>query len=202
VVQRALLIVLLAGLLGCSETSTARSQPHTADRTTTTARVTVPPAVRSFESARDYQTLAPPVVIDIPAIGVSSPIDPLHRNADGTIQVPAWHRAGWWAEGPKPGQMGPAVILGHVDSRHGPDVFYRLDELAPDDSVVITRTDGSQARFKVDRVERFPKHAFPTEIVYAPSLDATLRLVTCGGVFDRASGHYVDNVVAFASASP
>jgi hypothetical protein len=201
VLRRSIPVVLCAAMLGCAATSSARPAPAAPEEPSSTAPVTVSPEVRSFESARDYQTVAPPIAVDIPVIGVASPIDPVHRNADGTIQVPAWQRAGWWAEGPKPGQSGPAVVLGHVDSRHGPDVFYRLHELAPGDGVVITRADGSQVRFTVDRVERFPKETFPTEVVYAPTLDAGLRLITCGGAFLRSTGHYADNVVAFASAA-
>lgn len=161
--------------------------------------IVVPEEVGSFEAERGHETEPVPVAVAIPAIGVTSDLQELHRDAEGTIEVPAWHHAGWWADGPKPGQLGPAVILGHVDSREGPDVFYRLHELQAGDEVVVTRVDGSTVRFAVDRVERHPKDAFPTDQVYAPSLEAGLRLVTCGGVFDRGSGHYLDNVIAFAT---
>jgi sortase (surface protein transpeptidase) len=192
-------LCLTLAMVGCAQTAAAERPSRELGRVTTPASVDVVPEVRSFEAARDYQSVAPPVQVDIPAISVTSPIDQLARNPDGTIQVPAWHRAGWFAEGPKPGQAGPAVILGHVDSRHGPDVFYRLHELVPGDQIVITRADGSQLHFTIDRVEHWPKDSFPTESVYAPSLEPGLRLVTCGGEFDRSTGHYVDNVVVFAS---
>lgn len=161
-------------------------------------RIIVPEAVRSFTSARDYRTPAVPVAIAIPAIGVATDLQRLHRAADGTIEVPEWHHAGWWAGGPKPGQPGPAVILGHIDSRSGTDVFYRLDELRAGDEVVVTNADGSEVRFVIQRLERHSKDSFPSEAVYAPSLQPGLRLITCGGTFDRSAGHYRDNVIAFA----
>lgn len=210
----ALVPVAVAALLaGCSaavgagpEAAPPGSVPATAvpvpTTTTTTARAPAPRAsadVRAFEGARDHRTVAEPVWVRIPAIAVDAELEALHRNPDGTIQLPAWHRAGWWAGGPKPGQLGPAVILGHVDSTSGPAVFRRLQELQPGDEVVVTRVDGSVARFSVERLERHPKTAFPTEAVYAPSLEAGLRLVTCGGTFDRSTGHYRDNVVVFAT---
>jgi sortase (surface protein transpeptidase) len=189
-----------------SSTSHAVAAPATTVATTGTTTpaptMTVAEAVQSFEADRGYETAPVPVAVEIPAISVVSDLEELHRNADGTIQVPAWHRAGWWADGPKPGQLGPAVILGHVDNQDGADVFYRLNELRAGDAVVVTRADGSTVRFGVERVERHPKHAFPTDDVYAPSLEPGLRLVTCGGEFDRASGHYRDNIIAFATLIP
>ena len=124
----------------------------------------------------------------------------LGRNHDGTIEVPGdWERAGWYRRGPRPGQAGPAVILGHVDSTSGPAVFSRLGELDVGDEIRIDRADGSVVTFVVDRVERHAKTRFPTDDVYLPTLQPTLRLVTCGGAFDAVSGHYVDNVVVFAA---
>lgn len=207
---------------GCTTTArpaTAPAAETTADGTTSTTNsgvalvattivdtttsgpttIVVPEEVGSFEADRGHETAPVPVALAIPSIGVVSDLQELHRDAEGTIEVPTWHHAGWWAEGAKPGQLGPAVILGHVDSQDGPDVFYRLHELQAGDEVVVTRADGSTVHFAVERVERHPKDAFPTDQVYAPSLEAGLRLVTCGGEFDRASGHYRDNVIAFAT---
>jgi Sortase domain len=195
------LLAVAVGALGsgCTGEPKAVSAASDAGETSTTAAVTVPDAVRRFEAARDYRTLAPPVAVDVPALGIASALEELHRHPDGTIEVPSWHAAGWWADGPKPGQPGPAVILGHVDSRHGPDVFYRLGEVQPGQEIVVTRADGTTVHFSVDRVERVPKESFPTEMVFAPTLTAGLRLVTCGGAFDRAVGHYEDNVIVFAT---
>jgi hypothetical protein len=183
---------------GCVTASGAAGPTPKAAPASTTAPVTVPDDVRNFAAARDYRTVAIPVAVDIPAVGISSGLEQLHRRPDGSIGVPSWHTAGWWADGPKPGQPGPAVILGHVDSRHGPDVFYRLGEVQPGQDVVVTRADGTAAHFTVERVELVPKSAFPTDVVFAPSLTPGLRLVTCGGDFDRAVGHYEDNVIVFA----
>jgi hypothetical protein len=156
--------------------------------------------VKSFRSTRRYAVVAPPQRIRIPVIGVSSRLQALGRNADGTIEVPQdWNVAGWFAGGARPGQRGPAVILGHVDSRSGPAVFYRLRELTPGDKILIDQRDGRTAAFIVDRTERRPKTRFPTTDVYFPTLRPVLRLVTCGGSFDESSGHYRDNVIVFAS---
>ncbi len=90
------------------------------------------------------------------------------------------------------------MIVGHVDGREGLAVFFRLRQLAPGDEIAVDRVDGSTAVFAVERVERHAKNAFPTEAVYGHTPDARLRLVTCGGEFDRSTRHYVDNVVVFA----
>ena len=127
----------------------------------------------------------------------------LHVGADGTLQAPtSFERVGWYTGGPTPGQLGPAVLGGHVDSKSGPAVFYRLGELHRGAEVTVTRRDGSVARFVIDRVGRFAKAAFPTREVYGNTTNrAEIRLITCGGAFDRATGHYVDNVVAFGHLS-
>src|SRR5439155_6234823 len=110
--------------------------------------------------------------------------------------------AGWYAEGPAPGQPGPAVLAGHVDSRAGPAVFYRLAELAPGAEVLVHRADGSTLRYLVAGTVRYPKARFPTALVYAPVPDTELRLITCGGTFDRAIRSYRDDIVVTAVAAP
>jgi hypothetical protein len=140
----------------------------------------------------------PPVRIDIPAIGVSAPVDPAGLNDDGTLQVPAdFIRTNYYTGRPVPGDPGPAIVVGHVDSRRGPAVFYRLRELQPGAEVTVHRADGSSAVFVVERTKQVSKNAFPTDEVYGPTPGPTLRLVTCGGTFDRRSGHYRDNLVVF-----
>ena len=109
--------------------------------------------------------------------------------------------AGWYTGGPRPGDRGPAVIAGHVDSKRGPAVFYRLGELRKGDLIVVRYPGRAEARFRVERTERHPKRAFPTARVYGDTAGPALRLVTCGGSFDRASGHYRDNVIVFAVAT-
>jgi sortase (surface protein transpeptidase) len=156
-------------------------------------------AVKRYRSARSHVAAARPVRVTVPSIGVSSGLQPLGRSADGTIEVPGdWQRAGWYRRGPRPGQVGPAVILGHLDSTTGPAVFFRLIDLEAGDEIHVDRADGSVVTFVVERIERHAKTRFPTHDVYLPTLRPTLRLVTCGGAFDATSGHYRDNVVVFA----
>jgi sortase (surface protein transpeptidase) len=142
---------------------------------------------------------APPVRIRIPAIGVSAAVVRLGLNRDGTLQVPAdFGVTGWFTGGPAPGETGPAVIAGHIDSRRGPAVFYRLHALRPGDLVAVERTDGTTVQFAVQDTAQYPKRAFPTEAVFGPSPDPLLRLITCGGTFDRSRRSYRDNVVVTA----
>jgi hypothetical protein len=159
-------------------------------------------AARDFRSVRGYRGTPLPLRLEIPAIGVSTRLQRLGRASDGTVEVPSeWGVAGWYAGGTRPGDPGSAVILGHVDSKSGPAVFYRLRELRPGDRIEVVQAAGSRARFTVERVEQFDKQRFPTDDVYYPTLSPRLRLVTCGGAFDPASGHYRSNVIAFASLS-
>ncbi|MCA1845827.1 MAG: class F sortase [Actinobacteria bacterium] len=140
-----------------------------------------------------------PMRIEIPAIAASAPVDPLGLNPDGTLAVPTdFARAGYYTGRPPPGAVGPAIIVAHVDSKTGPAVFKRLRQLKPGDEVTVTRADRSTVIFVVDGVVSYPKRAFPTNAVYDPTPGATLRLITCGGSFDRKAGHYRDNVIAFA----
>lgn len=155
--------------------------------------------VTSFRSVRSYAQVADPVRVRIPAIGVSSSLVRLGRAPDQSIEVPSdYQAAGWFVEGPRPGEPGPAVILGHVDSKAGPGVFFELRRLTPGAEVLVDRVDGSTVGFRVRSTLRVPKTAFPTDLVYAPTLEPALRLVTCGGGFDREKGSYLDNVIVDA----
>ena len=140
-----------------------------------------------------------PTRVQIPSLGVDSTLAPLGINAAGGLVPPEdFDQAGWFTGGPAPGEVGPAVIAGHVDSRTGPAVFAGLTRLEVDDLVVVDRADGTTLRFAVTRVERHAKDDFPTEEVYGPTTGPELRLITCGGAFDRAAGSYLDNVVVWA----
>lgn len=145
-----------------------------------------------------------PVRVRVPRVGVDSGLIPLGLEPDGTLEVPERADiAGWYTGSPTPGELGPSVLAGHVDSFRGPGVFFRLRELAPGDTVEVDRADGTTAIFVVERVEQHPKDAFPTQRVYGDLDHAGLRLITCGGTFDRSSRHYRSNVVVYASlASP
>ena len=145
------------------------------------------------------RSAAPPVRVRVPAIGVDSELLRLGTDAAGALVPPEDHDlAGWFAAGAVPGDVGPAVVAGHVDSVDGPAVFARIDELAPGDVVLVDRADGTTAVFTVTGLGRYPKTDFPTEAVYGPTPRAELRLVTCGGEFDRSARSYLDNVVVTA----
>jgi hypothetical protein len=163
-----------------------------------------PPGTRpnpadSFQSVRTYDEVAPPVRIRIPALHVDSKLINLGLQSDGSVAVPPrTDIAGWYDGGPRPGQPGPAVVLGHVDSKDGPGIFIDLHAVKAGTEIRVDRADGSSVSFAVTKVQKVLKTRFPTDLVYAPTLDPTLRLVTCGGSFDPAKGSYRDNVIAFA----
>ncbi|MCZ7435753.1 class F sortase [Micromonospora sp. WMMC241] len=143
-----------------------------------------------------------PTTIAIPRIGVRAEIMTLGTNPDGTVQVPPLDqamKAGWYSPGASPGEVGNAVVVGHVDSaKLGPAVFFNLGALVRGDTITVSRQDGSTATFTVDEVRSYPKTAFPAEQVYGPSGVPGLRVVTCGGVFDRSAGSYLNNIVVYA----
>lgn len=123
----------------------------------------------------------------------------LGLQADGTLEVPPGaFPAGWYTGAPTPGELGPAIIAGHVDWGGQPGVFFDLRELSTGDEIATTRQDGSTARFRVTHVQQFAKEAFPTEAVYGDLDHAGLRLITCAGAFDRQMRSYDDNLVVFA----
>jgi sortase family protein len=140
-----------------------------------------------------------PVRVKIAAIGVDVPLIALGLDANRALEVPErFDVAGWWSGGYRPGEPGPAVIAGHVDSKTGPAVFYRLGKLERGDAVTVQRRDGSTVRFTVRAVGHYAKTAFPTKQVYGPTPRPALRLITCSGDFDRSTGHYIDNTVVYA----
>ena len=144
-----------------------------------------------------------PVSVDIPAIGVTSQLLHLGLNTDGTIQVPSLvtsaGEAAWYEYSATPGQIGASVIEGHVDSYQGPAVFYRLGALRPGDTIDVTLADGITAIFRVTGVREYLKSNFPAKAIYGTTDYAALRLITCGGVFDYATGHYLSSTIVFAS---
>lgn len=155
-----------------------------------------------FRSPRTHPTVALPVRLRIPAIQVDTKLESLGLDRQGAVQAPsAWQEAGWYTGSARPGQAGPAVILGHVDSTSGPAVFYLLSSLKPGDAVQVTRADGSTVVFHVSGQQEVAKSQFPTDLVYAPTLEPSLRLVTCGGTFDKKTHHYRDNVILSAVLS-
>ncbi|MER6947981.1 class F sortase [Nonomuraea sp. NPDC000554] len=144
---------------------------------------------------------ARPTAVYIPSIGVSAPLMELGLDAKGAIQNPPFdppNLAGWYRYGAVPGQRGAAVITGHLDTRNGPAVFAGLKNVKRGDQVQVLRADRSVAVFVVDRIEHSPKRSFPAAKVYGDLAYPGLRLVTCGGAFDRQAHSYKDNTIVFA----
>jgi sortase (surface protein transpeptidase) len=206
------LSVVVAASAGCTGGRPAGEQvSHTAPpagrsavaaaTSTTGARPARTTEVRNFPVG-SWRRLPPsaPVRLEIPAIGVTSSLVRLGLNPDGTMQVPGdFQVAGWFTGAPQPGQLGPAVIAGHVDSRTGPAVFYRLRDLRPGDEVRVVRADHRVVRFRVDSLASYPKQALPDDVVYGATTTPALRLITCAGTFDRSRRSYRDNLVVSAT---
>jgi hypothetical protein len=140
-----------------------------------------------------------PTRLRIGSIGVSTELISLGIDSAGALEVPADPNvAGWFDGGPTPGDVGPALLAGHVDSKKGPGVFFQLKSLQPGAEMVVDRSDGKTVAFRVHSARTHPKDQFPTAAVYAPTPVPELRLVTCGGPFDRLGGRYLDNVIVNA----
>lgn len=144
--------------------------------------------------------VAPPVTLGIPSLKVTDRLIGLRKARNGTLEVPADpQRAGWYSEGPAPGDPGPAVIVGHVDSFRGPGIFNQVKTLKKNDLIRVRRADGSLVTFSVTLVRTYAKRNFPTQLVYEGDRRPSLRLITCGGEFDRQSKRYLSNTIVFAS---
>lgn len=211
-----LAVLTTAGVGGCSESSGAG--PNGAGASPATSPMSVGPASSAASSTARPGAIPPlpsiagpvhaataaaqapvPIRVRIPAINVTSALQPLHLAKGGVLQTPSrFPVAGWFADGVRPGDTGPAIIAGHVDSTAGPAVFFRLKQLRPGNVVYVDRADGSTVRFAVAGTREYPKRRFPTEAVYGPTPVPTLRLVTCTGDFDASKHSYVDNLVVTA----
>jgi sortase (surface protein transpeptidase) len=178
-------------------------QPGRTGSATSTAATPSATAPSSQPPSGPTLRRALPLHLSIPNIGVDTDLLQLGLNPDRTVQVPPLSRhseAGWYRNSPTPGQLGPSVILGHVDSaEYGPAVFFRLGALRPGNRVSVTRADNTVAVFRVDRVVSYAKDHFPTLTVYGNTDNAALRLITCGGRFDFSTRNYESNIVAYAS---
>jgi hypothetical protein len=154
----------------------------------------------SSRAAAPLLARSAPIMLRIPAIRVAAALSTLGLNPDRTVEVPAdFQQAGWYRLGPSPGQVGSAVILGHLDSYRGPAVFFRLKYLRPGDRVEVGLADGAIARFAVREVATYPGARFPARRVYGSDGSSALQLVTCGGSFDTRTRHYRSNVVVYTS---
>jgi hypothetical protein len=181
-------------LAGCGG-GAAASPPAAAATSATTAPASPTPAAPAPLSMAESR----PVRVQIPAIGVDSDLMDLGVQADGTLEVPPdGFPAGWFTDAPTPGEVGPAVIAGHVDWAGAPGVFADLRDVVVGDEVTVARADGSTAVFRVSQVGQFAKDEFPTAAVYGDLEHAGLRVITCGGEFDAGAQSYLDNTVVFA----
>lgn len=207
-VAAAALVLTGATCVGVGATHQRRPEPPlSAVETTVSATTTRPLSTMPQTGGAATGPVLPastPVLLAIPAIGVRTRLIRLGLSRQGALETPPpgphYDEAGWYRYSPTPGSLGPAVIAGHVDSAaNGPSVFFRLVDLRPQDRVLVTRVDGSVAVFAVDNVLRYRKTGFPSALVYGNTHRAALRLITCGGRFDHASGHYLDNIIVLAS---
>ena len=186
---RVVAVLLLAAAAGCGSAPSGPTASGSAQVQGPTAPTAVVVRARSTPSA-----------LEIPAIGVNTgELVDLGLTPSGAMEVPdGATTAGWFALSPVPGEPGPSVLAAHVDYKKVPGVFARLDKMKVGDTAVVRRADGTPVRFVAYRVGHFAKSAFPTQDVYGNTQGPELRLITCGGSFDKASGHYRDNVVVFA----
>jgi sortase (surface protein transpeptidase) len=194
-------VVLCAGGIGVAAFGLLDGTPANAGAQITPASVTTTPPRLSHDPKARVLARSIPVSIRIPVIGVSAPVTEVGLESDGTVQVPplADHNlTGWYKYGPTPGQRGDSVILGHVDSATGISVFYYLRDLKAGNKIYVTLADGTVATFVVDGLQKVAKDAFPTASVYGKSTYPSLRVITCGGTFDQATGHYLYNIIVYA----
>jgi LPXTG-site transpeptidase (sortase) family protein len=194
-------IVLCAGGISVAAFGLLDGTPADAGATLTPASVKATPPKLTDDPRAQVMARSVPVSIRIPGIGVNAPVMKVGKEADGSVQVPPLddhNLTGWYQYGPTPGQKGDSVILGHVDSLTGISVFYYLKNLQAGDKVYVTLADGKVATFAVDGLQKVAKDAFPTASVYGKSNSPDLRLITCGGTFDAATGHYLYNIIVYA----
>jgi hypothetical protein len=202
--RRVALLVAAAGLIAAAGGSAGLllTRHPVAPRFGATPTLPAPTGPIVAAPHRQSAQVSQPVSLTIPAIGVQGNIIHLGLTASGALQVPSSTAvAGWYTGSPRPGAVGSAVIAGHIDSKTGPGIFFRLSALRPGDRVYVRRADGTLADFKVTVVRQFPKDTFPTAAVYGAVPDSELRLVTCGGTFDPQLGSYLSNTVVYAVAT-
>jgi sortase (surface protein transpeptidase) len=187
--------IMAAGLAGSAGAPNAEPSP------TGKPPAPSPPAVahQGLIAASPQRLHAAPVRLIIPSIGVDTTVEQVGLRADGTLQQPSgWHVAGWYTGSVRPGDIGPAIIIGHVDSVNGPAVFFRLRELQRGQVVTVQGSDGRPVTFVVDTAAAYAKTNLPTNAVYGATTQPELRLVTCTGAFDYNARSYVDNLVVSA----
>ncbi|MEU9042361.1 MULTISPECIES: class F sortase [unclassified Kitasatospora] len=201
---------LLCVVLGTSLALSGRDTPVVRIETSGHGTADTPPAAPATGAASAPTSAvpgapkpfapSPPTRLLIPSAGVDAPVTDLGLNSDGTVQVPPADRGdevGWYRNGPTPGETGPAVLIGHYDTVHGPAVFRQLPKLQPGELIRVRRADGSTVDFKVRTLLQAAKDGFPTEQVYGDTPAPALRLITCGGRIG-SDGHWTDNIIVLA----
>jgi hypothetical protein len=190
-----------AGSGGPSGSSSAESwsRPSPASLSEKAERAQPTPARGQLAPARGQPAqVADPVRVSVPALKIAARMQALHLDKAGRLVPPKYGLAGWYAAGPEPGEIGPAVIAGHLDSKDGADVFAGLGQAREGQRIRVGLEDGKTLSFRVTHVGQFSQANFPTQRVYGDTNRPELRLITCGGDYDHAAGHYLDNVVVFA----
>lgn len=195
-------ILLLASVAGFYQLGTILSsefrQPGSpAPTPAVQAAVTAPATAKPAGLSRSA-----PIRLEIPTISVDAAFTQVGQKADGTLDVPPHDLVGWYTGAPTPGEIGPAIVVGHVDSVTGPAVFWYLEDLKPSDDIRITREDGRVVTFKVEKLETYAQDAFPSAKVYGNINYSGLRLITCEGDFNYATRHYSHNLVVYAKIAP
>jgi sortase (surface protein transpeptidase) len=204
----AMAVILVGAVIGqmlLESTTVATSAPSTvASSTLSTTSTTIAPVttsslapVSSTSSTVFTHAIDDPARVVIPAINADALIVYVGVLNDGNMDVPPFGLAAWFHVGPAPGAPGPAVIIGHVDSKKGPDVFYRLKDLKPGDEILVYGKSGDVATFVVDSSESILKSELPTDRIWNDTLEPVIRLITCGGEFDRSTGHYLSNTIVY-----
>ena len=200
--QTACALALSVMLVSCASPSrTDAAGDRAASPTTNASRAIPDKSSQSTSTDTVNGTSIRPLRLRIPSIGVDTRLETLGVTRLGRLRPPVDpQRAGWFPGSAVPGELGPAVVAGHRDSRVGPAVFWHLTDLRLGDSVIVTRSDGATVRFEVAQIRRVPRANFPTEQVYGATPDRMLRLITCGGLYDHVHGRYLDNVLVVALA--
>lgn len=159
------------------------------------------PTPKQRDSTTKTLPASRPTAVRLPALQVSSPVHSLGLDAQGALKVPEGKRydeVAWYDGSPTPGEVGPSVLEGHVSSVNGASVFFELGATKKGDKIEVDRADGTTAHFKVTHVRTYPKDKFPKVDVYGSTQGAELRVITCGGDYDKAAGHHEDNIVVYA----
>ncbi|MCE5254298.1 MAG: class F sortase [Actinomycetia bacterium] len=179
-------------------TSTLSASTSASPTPTAVPSTTSPTTAGSSTTMTIYiHPIAEPARIVIPSIEVDAKLIPVGLLDNGDMEVPPFGLAGWYEPGPLPGDHGPTVVVAHVDTKKGPDVFYRLKDLEPGDEILVYGPDGDVATFGVDSKEQRLKTELPVERIWNDTWEPVIRLITCTGEFDRSSGHYLSNMIVY-----